>query len=142
MRSFRLALKPFAIWLALTLAVFGIFGTVYHLYRAANPTKVLVIVDSSFPMEAVWDRVPEELDQIGAGRYAEFSLVTEKERIHSWSSTLKPRELRTVDPYAPRNWDGLDYPEIEEAEEIYLLTNAGRSETEQFLGWKIVQVTP
>ncbi len=142
MRSFRLALKPFAIWLALTLVVFGIFGTVYHLYRSANPTKVLVVVDSSFPMDAAWDRVPDELDQIGDKRYAEFSLVTEKERIHSWSSTLEPGTVEKVDPYAPRNWDGLDYPEIEEAEEIYLLTNAGRSETEQFRGWKIVRLTP
>jgi len=139
MLNFRLAMKPLAIWLAMTLIIFGLFSGVYHLYLSARPTKVLVVVDSSFPMDAVWDQVPDALEDIGGRRYAEFSLATEKGRIHSWSSTLK---LGTVSAYAPRSWDGLNYPEIEEAAEIYLLTNADPSETAQFRGWNIIRLSP
>ena len=93
-------MKPFLIWTVITLIVFGTLSGAYHLYLQTHPRKVLVAVDSSFPMKAAWSRVPRVLETIADQRYATFSLVTEKNRIHSWSAALK---LGTIVPYAPRD---------------------------------------
>lgn len=136
-------MKPFSFWLAITLIVFGTFSGGYHLYLTQNPRKVMVAVDSSFPMQSVWHQVSRVLKIIGDKRYAEFSLVTEKNRIHSWSSKLK---LGNVSPYAPRNFSKLvskgNLPEIDEATETYFITNADASQTEKFGGWEIIYLTP
>lgn len=136
-------MRIFALWLGLVLVVAAGLGGAYHLYRTQNPARILVIVDSSFPMEAVWDQVPGALDDIEGGRYAEYSLVTDKDEIHGWQDQLR---LGSITPYAPRNFDRLRdataYPDFEEATEIYFITTAGASETAEFSDWKIVRLTP
>ncbi len=137
-------MKPFVIWIVLTLIVFGICSGVYHFSLEKNPRKILVAVDSSFPMTSVWPQVPQVLETIADQRYVSFSLVTEKNRIHSWSSEVQPG---TIVPYAPQDFSKLTgsekYPEIDEAAQKYLITtNLEASQSKGLRGWTIIQLTP
>ena len=136
-------MKPFSIWLAVTLLVFGSFGAAYHSYLTDNPRKVLVALDTSFPMQSVWHRVPRVLETFDHRRYTEFALVTDKNRIHGWSPKLV---LGTVGLYAPRDFskltDNASYPEIDEASEKWLVTNSEPSQTVSLSGWQITRPTP
>jgi len=84
--------------------VFGGIGGGYHAMLTQSPRKVLVAVDSSFQMKSAWSRVLELLDSLDNQRYTTYSLVTEKNPIHSWRSTL---ELGNVVPYAPADFSKL-----------------------------------
>ncbi len=133
-------MKPFLIWIVSTLVVFGMFGGVYHFYLENNPRKILVAVDTSFPMKAVWGLVPQTLETIAEQRYTTFALVTEKNKIHSWSASL--HSMKTV-PYAPRKFSKLiekEYQEIDDATEKYFVTNASADETEKLKEWTILQI--
>ncbi len=137
-------MKPFVIWIIITLIVFGTCSAAYHLYLEKNPRKILVAVDSSFLMQAVWPQVPQALEAIANRRYTVFSLVTEKNRIHSWSPNL---QLGTLVPYAPQDFlkltNSTEYPEIAEAMQKYLITtNIEASQSKDFKGWIIIQLTP
>ena len=135
-------MKPFLTWITSTLVVFGILGGAYHFYLERNPRKVLVAVDTSFPMKAVWGQVPDALEAIAEQRYTAFSLVTEKNRIHSWSDRLQ--SIKTM-PYAPRKVSKLtdrEYTEIDDASEKYFITNASAAEIEQLKGWTILHIAP
>ena len=82
--------------------------------------RVFVLVDSSFPMESVWDQVGDELDEIDDQRFSEFALATEKARVHSWSDDLR---LGAVTPFAPCGFDDVaGYTEIGEADNLILIT--------------------
>ena len=134
-------MRALLIWLIIAAVPFGTFGGVYHWYLLQNPRLVLVVVDSSFPMRSVWEQVPTELERIGNRTYARFSLVTEKYRVHGWSSRL---ELGTLLPYAPRSFAKLRgstrYPEIKEATEIHFITNAPETLVGTHSGWKICRL--
>jgi len=127
------------IWLGAAVVVLGGVVLGYHAFRESNPDQVLVVVDSSFPMQDAWNDVRAKLDDIDDRRYSEFALITEKRRVHTWSSAL---DLDGIEPYAPRDFSGLenpaDYPEIDDASEIIFITNADAGETEVFDGWKVV----
>lgn len=143
MKTF-LKMKPFGIWLSLTVIVFGACSGAYHLYLTQNPRKIFVAVDSSFQMNAVWQRVPATLTTIQQQRYAQFALVTEKTRIHGWSPTL---QLGTLVPYAPRNFSKLEgateYPEMAEAAQKYLITTMlDAAQISKFRGWRMIQLVP
>lgn len=134
-------MKPFFIWIVITLLVFvGISGA-YHLYLQNNPRRILVALDSSFSMKSVWNQVPDILKDLEQQRYTMFSLVTEKNKIHSWSPSLN---LDTLVPYAPRNFskllDSASYPEINEAKEKFLITNREGAQSENMTGWTVVQL--
>jgi hypothetical protein len=132
-------MKALLIWLGTAVVVLGGVVLGYHLFRERNPDQVLVVVDSSFAMHDAWDGVRARLDDIDDRRYAEFALITEKRRVHGWSSSL---DLDGVEPYAPRDFSELEnraaYSEIEDASEIIFITNADAAETAVFDGWKIV----
>lgn len=136
-------MRPFSIWLAVTLLVYGGFGGGYHYYLTENPRKVAVVIDASFAMQPVWIQVPGILEKINAQRYAQFSLATEKGPIHGWSTSLK---LGRTAPYAPRNFSRLmskkHFPEMAEATEIQLITNAGPALTKNLSGFKIMRLAP
>ncbi len=110
-------------------------------YLGSHPKRVLVIVDTSYPMSAVWDQVPSALALLEGSRYMVFALASDKGRIHGWRSTL---ELGRNVPYAPRNLKDLrqqlPMPELEEASEIVLITNAPEKELPPSNGWKIVHL--
>ncbi|MFQ5973839.1 MAG: hypothetical protein ACE5Q3_16050 [Alphaproteobacteria bacterium] len=133
-------MKAFATWLLGTLAAFAILSGSYHTSLSDNPRKVLVIVDSSFPMEPVWHRVRERLKELDDQRYSEFALFTEKSRIHGWESRLSPGRFT---PYGPRRFDrllgGPTSAEFSEANTVYLLTNAPAGEIEAFGDWEIIR---
>ena len=133
-------MKAFATWLAITLASFAGLGGGYHVALTASPRKVLVIVDTSFPMKDDWYRVPGIFEEIETRPYAQFGLATEKSQVHGWASRLRPGQLT---PYAPRNFDKLEsgsvFPAIGDATDVYLVTNAPDDELEAFGGWTVVR---
>ena len=117
-------LKPFLQWLAFTLAGFGALGGGYHLYLTQNPTRVLVVLDSSFPMQSDLARIRGLLKEIGDKRYADFSLYTEKGIVHGWRARLNADNFTF---YAPRDWSRLsslqNNSEFSEATHTILITN-------------------
>ena len=137
-------MKPFIIWLGLTLGIFSACSGAYHLYLTQNPRKIFVAVDSSFQMNAVWQRVPAALAAIEQQRYAQFALATEKNRIHGWSPRL---QLGTLVPYAPRDFSklegGTEYQEMADAAQKYLITTMlDAAQTEKLRGWQLIQLLP
>jgi hypothetical protein len=135
-------MKPFLVWLAIVILVFGGLGGGYHAMLLQNPRKVLVAVDSSFQMKSAWSRVPNLLDSLDNDRYTVYTLVTEKNPIHSWKSTLN---LGALVPYAPLDLAKLTgpekYPEIEQAAQKYLITtDQTLSSNPDFKEWTIIQL--
>ena len=121
---------------------------VYHLHLTRHPRKVLVAVDTSFPMQAVSSQVPGMcLQPSGAQRYTLFSLITDKDRP---SNTWQPRlHLGHLQPYAqPEPWlqmlDQHRYPDIVVADQVYVVTNAAsrRRPGPTSKRWHIVQLQP
>ena len=105
-----------------------------------SPRRVLVVVDSSFQMKSEWRKVPDMLDALDDKPYSQFGLVTEKGRVHGWRRALA---LGPIVPYAPRDLeslsDGAAFPEVDEADEIYFVTNAPESELAAFSGWTLLR---
>jgi hypothetical protein len=136
-------MRAFGKWLLLALLLFGASAGGYHAFLLAHPKKVLVIVDCSFPMGAVWDRVGPLLKSLEVQRYAVFALATDKGSIHGWQRTL---ELGRAMPYAPRNLKDLSsrlqLRELDEATEIYIITNAAPTEITGERSWNILQPSP
>ncbi|HBZ55523.1 MAG TPA: hypothetical protein DEO88_08960 [Syntrophobacteraceae bacterium] len=134
-------MRAFGRWLMLALCLFGLTAGGYHAYLGSHPKKVLVILDTSYPMGAVWEQVPAVLASLAGSRYAVFALASDKGRIHGWQASL---ELGRAVPYAPRNLKDLrqqlQFPELTEASEIYLITNAPPKEISTSTGWKIIHL--
>jgi hypothetical protein len=130
-------MRAFRNWLVLACGLFGVAFWSYHTYLQAWPKKVLVIVDGSYPMTAVWDQVPPRLRSMTGARYTLYALATDKGLIHSWQPKL---ELNAVRPYAPRQLidlpQRLQFPERAQATEIDLITNAAADELPTGTGWR------
>lgn len=131
-------MKHFLAWLVLALASYGGLAAAYHLHLDANPRRILVVVDSSQPMQGMLGRVDVALDAIAAGRYREFALFTDRSRVHGWAGRFSPGRIK---PYGPRDLSRIDKqrsrPEFDEADEVILVTNAGPDETAAFGDWTI-----
>ena len=137
-------MKQFLLWCVVFLGLYGVLSSAYHLHLTRHPRRVLVAVDTSFPMQAVWSQVPDTLTALEAQRYTLFGLITDKARIHPWQSRL---ELGHLQPYAPRALaqmlDPHRYPEIAAADRIYVVTNASNSAgLVQDKRWHMVQLQP
>ena len=137
-------MKQFLVWCAVFFGLYGGLSGAYHLHLTSHPRRVLVAVDTSFPMQAVWSQVPHTLDTLQTRRYSLFSLITEKARVHTWQPQLA---LGHVQPYAPRALvqllDHQKYPEIAAADQVYVVTNAAHSATlAADARWHIVQLSP
>jgi hypothetical protein len=137
-------MKPFAVWLAIFFGLFAGLSVSYHLYLTHNPRKVLVVLDTSFPMKTVWGQIPGMLDSFQDRRYTVFGMVTDKARIHGWQPRLN---LGNITPYAPRELtkliDRQTYPEIDAADQVYLVTNASNiSALSAAKRWHIMQFHP
>lgn len=134
-------MKAFLKWLILALIIFGGVSSGYHFYLESNPRRILVILDSSFPMGQVWEKIPGVLEGLEGKRYAKYALASDKGLIHGWMDGLRPG--RTV-PYAPRNLKDMEkrlaLNEIKEASEIYLVTNAISDELPAAKGWKVIRM--
>ncbi len=137
-------MKQFLLWCVVFFGLYGVLSSAYHLHLTRHPRKVLVAVDTSFPMQAVWSQVPDTLTALEAQRYTLFSLITDKTRIHPWQSRL---ELGHLQPYAPRALaqmlDPHRYPEMAAADQIYVVTNTINSAVlAQDKRWHLVQLQP
>jgi hypothetical protein len=137
-------MKQFFLWCVAFFGLYGVLSSTYHLHLTHHPRRVLVAVDTSFPMQAVWSQVPDTLATIQAQRYTVFSLITDKARIHPWQSRL---ELGHLQPYAPRALaqmlDQHRYPEMAVADQIYVVTNAtNNTALAEDKRWHIVQLQP
>ena len=132
-------MRVFAIWLLGTLVAFGALGGFYHTSLTDQPRKVLVVVDSSYPMSPLWYRVPGLLQEIEDRRYTSLALITEKGRVHGWTPRLS---LGPIVPYGPRNFERLrtgKFPKIAEATRVYFVTNAPATELKAFDDWQVVR---
>jgi hypothetical protein len=130
--------KPLAVWVIGFLVVFGVFALVVNIVRDTG--RVFVVVDSSFQMERVWSQVPERLDEIDDQRFSEFALATEKTMVHSWSDQLR---LGAVTAFAPCGFDDVAaYGEIDEADDLILITTPASCASELFADWKIILLEP
>lgn len=118
-------MQRFLLWCAVFLGLYAGIGFAYHVYLSRHPRKVVVAVDTSYPMHMVWAQIPATLATIETQRYTQFSLITDKARVHSWQPRLT---WDARQPYAPRAFsqmlDRQTYPELAEADEVYVLTNA------------------
>ncbi len=131
-------MKPLAFWVIGLVIALGVFALVVNLVRETS--RVLVVVDSSFPMTEVWDRVSGELDEIDDQRYSEFALATEKSLVHSWSQELR---LGAVTPFAPCDFSEIAaYTEIVDADDLILITTSASCPTEAFSDWSIIFLDP
>jgi hypothetical protein len=131
--------KPFLIWLAGFVVVFGAVAVITNIVRETD--RVFVVVDSSFPMTDVWSRVPGELDDIDDDSFSEFALATEKNIVHTWTDVLT---LSGVTPFAPCNFDEIEtYPEFTEADRLVLITTPSSCETATLAGdWMVITLEP
>ena len=131
-------MRPLLIFLAGVVLVFGAIAAAIVLTRPSE--RVFVVVDGSFPMRAVWDQVPPILGQIEAEGYAEVSLATEKDLVHSWQSSF---ELQAPTPYAPCDFSEIaDYAEAQEADARVLVTTATSCPTDGLDEWEVRTLEP
>ena len=133
-------MKVIALWLASTLTAFAALAGGYHAYLDGDPRRVLVVIDASYEMKPVWHKLPSLMDSLDNARYSRFALTTEKSQVHGWRRTLN---LGSTVPYAPRDFTnlakGTQFPQVEEAEEIILITNAPARDIEEFSGWTLIR---
>ncbi len=133
-------MRAFLVWLVIACTGFGGLAGGYHVYLDQNPRRIAVVLDTSFPMQSVWSRVPGLLDRLGGRPYTEYALLTDKSRVHGWSGRLSAPGMT---PYAPRDFGKLatpgQYPELEEATEVVFVTNADDASTAAFGGWRVVR---
>ena len=73
-------MKQLLIWGAVFLGLYGGMSGAYHLYLTHHPRRVLVALDTSFPMHTVWSQVPATLAALQTQRYTLFSLITDKSK--------------------------------------------------------------
>lgn len=134
-------MKRFVLWLVLTVIAFGGSAGAYHVYLTENPRRVAVVVDTSYPMQSVWGRVPQLLQQIATARYTEYALASDKRLIRGWSPTL---HLALGQPYGPRDFSRLTdptaIPELAAADEVVFITNAPAAETDLLPSWRIIRL--
>ena len=137
-------MKQFLVWCVAFLGLYGVLSSTYHLHLTRHPRRVLVAIDTSFPMHAVWSQVPGVLAALQTQRYTLFSLITDKTHIHTWQPQLVLGHLR---PYAPRTLaqmlDQRRYPDIGAADQVYVVTNAAnRAALAEDKRWHIVPLQP
>lgn len=131
-------MKPLAFWVVGLAVALSVFVVVVNIVRETG--RVLVVVDSSFPMTEVWDAVSDELDEIDNQRYSEFALATEKSLVHSWSQELR---LGATTPFAPCDFGEIAaYPEAQDADDLILITTSTSCSTEAFSDWSIIILDP
>jgi hypothetical protein len=137
-------MKQLLIWCAVFWGLYGGMSAAYHVHLTRHPRRVLVAVDTSFPMQVVWSQVPDTLAALRTQRYTLFSLITDKTHIHTWQPQL---DLGHLQPYAPRALaqmlDQRRYPDIVVADQVYVVTNAANSTAlAKDKRWHIVQLQP
>lgn len=133
-------MKPLAVWAAaVTLAFAGLAGVTS---ATRGTDQVLVVVDSSFFMEDVWNRVPGEVRRIESRENAEFALVTVSDRVnelvHGYQSDI---DSISNDPFGPCSFDQIDNSdEAASADERILITSSESCVTSELDGWTVIEL--
>jgi hypothetical protein len=125
------ASRLFTAWLLSTAAATALGSGGYHLYRAAVPHKVLIVVDASYPMQEAWDQVAQSVASVASSRRGTYAVATDKGLVHGYRAV--PELGRTI-AYGPRDLDGLARrlpQEAKDADEIVLITNANAAEAKR-----------
>lgn len=134
-------MNAIAAWFLAAVVGFSGLGAGYHWYLGEHPRRVLVVVDSSYPMQADWSSIPRHVNQLETRRYTAFSLYSEKGLVHGWADRIN---YEKVTAYAPRDFTLMQSfesrNEFEQASEVVLLTNATEAELAPFDNWQIIRL--
>ena len=134
-------MKQLLAWAVLAVVSFGGLAAGYHRHLESDPRRVVVVVESSNAMRSAMGAVDAALDEIGTRRYHEFALFTERARVHSWAVRFSPGR---ISPYGPRDLSSLaaleGQPELVEADEVILLTNAQPGDGAVPSGWTVLRL--
>lgn len=134
-------MKTLALWAAICVGAFGAAAGGAHAWLSGSPTRVAIIIDSSFAMRDELPRAQALAKRIAkTTRYAEFALFSPRARLHDFSRQVDAARLKA---FGPRQLDKLaDTAALEAAraaDRIYLITNAGSSELASVpSGWTIL----
>jgi len=119
-------MKRFLLWLLITAALSAGVAVPTHLYLSGHHRRIAVAVDTSYGMQAAKQAVLRELSSLGVTRYARFSLLTDKVKVHGWQGTLDAGTALSF--YGPRDLaslgDAKRYPELAEADSVVVITDA------------------
>ena len=132
-------MRPLFFWLLAAILGFSILTGSYHFQLLEHPRQLLVIVDASQPMAADWQAIEPMLNQLNQRRYTVFSLATEKDLVHDWSSYLA---LGLTRPRAGRDFSRLrsrTHLDLDSNPEVLFITNAEPLLTAEFSDWHIVR---
>nr|WP_298682043.1 hypothetical protein [uncultured Dongia sp.] len=129
--------KLFSIWLVVAALAWGGAAGATHLRLTEAPHRVAVVLDSSYPMAASWDRAKVAIDTLDEARYTEYAAFTDKGPVHGWSDQLN---FSRVTPYAPRD-DGrlakvAQAADLANAERIVYVTTAAAPKVPA--GWEVL----
>ncbi len=132
-------MKAFGAWLTGFILLFGGYSGATHLVREREPERVFVVVDSSFPMRDVWNQVPDVLDRLDDGRYAEYALATEKAPVHGWQRQLT---LGATDAFAPCGFERVPgFPLIAQADRVIVVTAEDSCDTSSLpANWDVMKL--
>jgi hypothetical protein len=118
-------MKTFLIWLCAAVVAFSVIFTGAHSWYASHPAKILILVDTSFAMDARSFDVMDRLEGLMKSRYGVFSV----------GDFTRPLPEFSADPalpafvfYGPRPEQAqiqfiASRPETAEADRIVVITN-------------------
>jgi len=119
-------MKRFLVWLLIVVGLYAAIAVPSHLALSARPRSIAVAVDTSFEMQAARQDVQRALAALAGTRYARFSLVTDKVRVHGWQESLDAGG--TLSYYGPRDLaalaDSTRFPELAAADSVVVITEA------------------
>ena len=119
-------MRRFLLWLLITAALAAGIAVPTHFFLKGHPRRIAVAVDTSYDMQSEKQAVLRELVSLGATRYARFSLLTDKVKVHGWKETLDAGAGLSF--YGPRDLaslaDAKRYPELADADAVVVITDA------------------
>ena len=136
-------MKRFLLWLLIACGLFAGISVASHLALSAHPRSIAVAVDTSYEMQAARQEVQRALTALAGTRYARFSLVTDKARVHGWQGSLDAG--KNLSYYGPSDLaalaDSTRYPELAAADSVVVITDARDTSALRGLhGLRVVQV--
>ncbi len=117
-----------AIRLCSFILLYGILSGASHFYLSMNPRKLCIVIDTSYMMEKYQSDIFEKIDALTTRRYSEFSLVSDKSLIYSW--TASPQATRSLKFYGPDDFSRIntnDNPLLAEADYIIMISNSDKA---------------
>jgi hypothetical protein len=119
-------MKRFLVWLLIVVGLYAAIAVPSHMALSARPRSIAVAVDTSFEMQAAQQDVRRALAGLAGIRYARFSLVTDKVRVHGWQESLDAGGALSY--YGPRDLaalaDSTRFPELAAADSVVVITDA------------------